>query len=211
MSHSKDISVLSLMIRDEVTKAQLNSWIEGTSEMPKRYFIMNAFDETVAFLGLILGAYFGNFLSPRIVLVSLVNSGIAMSISSFVVALLIEGAEATRILDLIKHKVSVGRGSLLNMLERFNRRYVIKTALANGFSALIATLLISSPYFMALMGLLSILAAFYTSIIVIIILLFVLGFLLGRIAKKRELLYCFSTIVAGTLTGLICMLLGFVE
>lgn len=211
MSHSKDISVLSLMIRDEVTKAQLNSWIEGTSEMPKRYFIMNAFDETVAFLGLILGAYFGNFLSPRIVLVSLVNSGIAMSISSFVVALLIEGAEATRILDLIKHKVSVGRVSLLNMLERFNRRYVIKTALANGFSALIATLLISSPYFMALMGLLSILAAFYTSIIVIIILLFVLGFLLGRIAKKRELLYCFSTIVAGTLTGLICMLLGFVE
>lgn len=67
--------ILSLMIKDEVAKAQFNSWIEGTSEMPKRYFIMNAFDETVAFLGLILGAYFGDFLSPKIIIISLVNAG----------------------------------------------------------------------------------------------------------------------------------------
>ncbi|MCS7364436.1 MAG: hypothetical protein NDF54_03240 [archaeon GB-1867-035] len=211
MKDNRDLSILGLMIKDEVAKAQLNSWVESTGEMPKRYFIMNAFDETVAFLGLILGAYFGDFLSPKIVIISLVNAGVAMSISSFIVALLIEGAEATRIIDLIKYKVAVKRASFLARLERYNRRYIFKTAMANGSAALISAFLISLPYAMALGNIFSVLAAFYFSIIVIIILLFVLGFLLGRIAKRRELLYCFSTIIAGTLTGIICMLLGFIE
>lgn len=53
----EDVSTLLLMIRDDVVKVAVGGWIEDSREMPKRYFIVNCFDESVAFLGLILGSF----------------------------------------------------------------------------------------------------------------------------------------------------------
>ncbi|MEM0084063.1 MAG: hypothetical protein QW743_01010 [Candidatus Methanomethylicia archaeon] len=50
--------------------------------------------------------------------------------------------------------------------------------------------------------------AFYISLIVVVFLLLILGFMLGRIAKRRSMVYCLLTMSSGVLTGFISMLLG---
>ncbi|MEM3615724.1 MAG: hypothetical protein QXX09_03640, partial [Candidatus Methanomethylicia archaeon] len=183
----EDVLSLVLTVRDEVVKIAVNGWVEDSREMPKRYFVMNCFDETVAFLGLILGAFFAGFLSPKIVLASLVNAGFAMAVSSFTVAFLVEGAEAARILELVKSRLSGGLAStFIVRLRRFNRGHVFRSAFANGFSALISTMLTSLPYLLSLYGFSTVVDAFYLSIIIVTILLLILGFLLGRIAGGRS-------------------------
>lgn len=203
----EDVSTLLLMVRDELVKVTVGGWIEDSREIPKRYFIMNCFDETVAFLGLILGSFYGGFLIPRIIFISLLNAGFAMAISSFTVALLVESAEVDRLLEFVSGRLGSG-GMFMIRLRSFCWGHVFKSAFANGASAFLSTALIGLPYLFALLNVFSAFDAFYISLIVVIVLLLVLGFMLGRIAKRRSMVYCLLTMSSGVLTGFISMLLG---
>lgn len=94
-------------------------------------------------------------------------------------------------------------------LRNFCKRHVFKSAFSNGASALLSTALIGLPYLFALLNVFSAFDAFYISLIIVIILLLVLGFMLGRIAKRRSIMYCLLTISSGVLTGFISMILGY--
>jgi len=205
------VSIIGVSIRDQVIRSQLSSWIAGIRDVPKRYFIVNAFDEAVAFLGLILGAYFGGFLSAKILLTSIVNAGIAMCVSGFTAAILIEEAELARILEPLRPKLVYLRGDVLRRIERLGRSHIFKSGLASGLAALISSLLVSLPYLISVEGLISVNDAFSFSIIIVVILLFILGMVLGKTAGNRELRYCLATVMAGLVTGFLCMLLGFIE
>ncbi len=212
MSNLSDLtSIINLTIKDHNLKLQLNNWIASMRDVPKRYFIVNAFDEIVAFLGLILGIYFGGFLSARILLTSIVNAGIAMCISGFTAAFLTEEAEVARILDNVKPKLIVFKTTLLRRIEYTCRIHILKSGIASGFAALLSSFLVAFPYLLAIENIISIIDAFTSSIIIVIVLLFILGLILGRIARGRELKYCLVTTMAGLATGFLCMLLSFIE
>lgn len=81
-------------------------------------------------------------------------------------------------------------------------------ALVDGGSPILTALVSLSPFFLEINGLLPIQSAYFGSLVVTLITLFLLGIYLGKTAKENALLYGIQTFIAGIATVVIVLLIG---
>jgi len=179
-----------------------------SAEYPRRYAVMNAFDGVITILGIILGSKLLGSAEAGQIVAAGVGALIAMGVS---------GASGTYITEMAEQerKIKELQDAMLTNLEgtilvKAHREAAIISALVDSAAAIFAGLLAISPYFLTVAGYLSGVIAFYTSLIVSLSLLFVLGVFLGKVASQNLLFSGLKALSIGCLTLLVLLLLNLI-
>ncbi len=174
-------------------------------DIARRYFVMNSFDGTLVVLGVIVAMYFSGINDARIVIISCLGASIAMAVSGIWSAYAAERAERTKsLIELERHLL---RDLSETKVSKEMERIAILVALVNGFSPLLVSLVLISPFFISHLGLLPIGFAFYLSIILVIVVLFLIGVFVGIIGKEDIVKSGSKMVMAGIVVGIIMYLL----
>ncbi len=176
-----------------------------TSEIARRYFVMNAFDGVLTIIGVLMGNLVAGVDDPQIVISTGMATCIAMGISGLWGAYLTEAAERKRDLDQLSrhtltdlHDTRIGRAA---------RVATVIVALVDGLSPFLAASVVLLPFF-ALGSFPAITWVYYTSLGMALLTLFGLGLFLGYISRGNLILYGVKTVVAGAIAIAISFLLG---
>ena len=179
-----------------------------SAEYPRRYAVMNAFDGVITILGIILGSKLLGSAEAGQIVAAGVGALIAMGVS---------GASGTYITEMAEQerKIKELQDAMLTNLEgtilvKAHREAAIISALVDSAAAIFAGLLAISPYLLTVAGYLSGVIAFYTSLIVSLSLLFVLGVFLGKVASQNLLFSGLKALSIGCLTLLVLLLLNLI-
>jgi predicted membrane protein (TIGR00267 family) len=174
-------------------------------EIARRYLAMNAFDGALTMLGLVLGGLLTiNPLNPQpgfaAILLAAMGTSIAMAISGFSGSYLAESAERDREVE------DLGRAMLTDMSDsmyaKAGRTTSVVVAIVDGSSPAIAAFIVIIPLLFVPAGYLDYHFAFYVSIGICMVLLFLLGLFLGAVSKKNIWSYGAKTLFAGIITAL---------
>ena len=172
--------------------------------MARRYFVMNSFDGCLTVMGIVMAFFIVGSDDPRSVIISTIGAAVAMGVSGLWGTYSIEKAERIRdIGDLEKHLMR----SLKNSKQRKKvNELSIVLAIINGLSPVVVSLLIIIPFIFV-----SLPQAYYVSLGIIGVSLFMLGIFVGRIAKENIIISGIKMILAGFLVGFIVIALEFVN
>ena len=179
-----------------------------SAEYPRRYAVMNAFDGVITILGIILGSkLLGSAEAGQIVAAS-VGALIAMGVSGASGTYMTEMAEQER-------KIKELQDAMLTNLEgtilvKAHREAALISALVDSAAAIFAGLLAVAPYFLTVAGYIPDVAAFYSSLIISLSLLFTLGVFLGKVAGRSLLFSGLKALGIGCLTLFFLLLLNLI-
>jgi len=180
--------------------------ISGVSEISRRYFVMNSFDGIMVMLGIIIGSYVTGAVNPRVVVGAGVGAGVAMGISGFSGAYLTERAERLRRLrKLRKAMLSDLRQSMQDDASKAASLWV---AFVDGASPALSALVCMSPFILVLVGLIPIEVAFFTSVGLMMVALFVLGIFLGKVSGGNIVFWGLKMVAVGLAAALVVAFLG---
>jgi predicted membrane protein (TIGR00267 family) len=177
-------------------------------EIARRYLAMNAFDGALTMLGLILGGLLTiNPSNPSpgftAILLAALGTSMAMAISGFSGSYLAESAERDREVE------DLGRAMLTDMSDsmyaKAGRTTSIVVAIVDGASPAIAAFIIIIPLLFVPAGYLDYHFAFYVSIAICMLLLFMLGLFMGTVSKKNMWAYGAKTLLAGIITAILML------
>ena len=179
-----------------------------SAEYPRRYAVMNAFDGVITILGIILGSKLLGSAEAGQIVAAGVGALIAMGVS---------GASGTYITEMAEQerKIKELQDAMLTNLEgtilvKAHREAAVISALVDSAAAIFAGLLAIAPYFLTVSGYLSEMIAFYSSLIISLSLLFILGVFLGRVASRSLLFSGLKALGIGCLTLLFLLLLNLI-
>ena len=198
---SSDSSNLLMLLEEKRDNFKHYLKISGIGEIARRYFIMNAFDGAVTMLGILIGAYVGGAVSPRIILSAGLGAGIAMGVSGFFGAYLAEEAERSRRIRSLEKALHIDLDDTL--IGRAATFAAVMAALIDALSPMLAALISISPFILSFMGILDPWLSYMISIGLILTLLLILGIFLGKVSGENTLYYALATTSAGLVTGLI--------
>lgn len=182
--------------------------ISRTQNIVRRYFVVNGFDGALTMLGLIIGFLVSSHTDLTVIINACLGAAIALAISGLSSAYISESAERQRALAKLEdamisdlqesaHGQAVGWMSFL-------------IALVNGSAPLVISLLILTPLWLANAGIKLPIYPLYAAIIVALLLIFLLGVFLGRIAGISWLRSGIQTVLVAVATaGLIYLFTGF--
>jgi predicted membrane protein (TIGR00267 family) len=178
--------------------------ISHSGAITRRYFATNAFDGTLTIIGLILGSYFALVLNPIIVVRAGIGACIAMMFSGFAGTYFAERLiQHEQLLELEKAMLRKLDKTLPKTASHFA---IISAALVDGVAPLITGLLCLIPIIAATFGLvvwnLAVLMATVTGLIV----LFFLGFYIGRVAGMNPWTQGIQTFITGMGTAIAIIL-----
>lgn len=196
-----DSSNLLMLLEEKRDNFKHYLKISGIGEIARRYFIMNAFDGAVTMLGILIGAYVGGAVSPRIILSAGLGAGIAMGVSGFFGAYLAEEAERSRRIRSLEKALHIDLDDTL--IGRAATFAAVMAALIDALSPMLAALISISPFILSFMGILDPWLSYMISIGLILTLLLILGIFLGKVSGENTLYYALATTSAGLVTGLI--------
>lgn len=174
-------------------------------EIARRYLAMNAFDGVLPVLGIIMGGLASlSFQGPVTIfetsLLAIFATTFSMLISGITSSYLTEGAERRRDIQELEQSMLSDLGQ--SGFARATRTTVWVVSLINGLSPFVAGLFTASPLFLVFFGL-SIEIAFIASVIMAMLLLFLLGFFLGKVSRSNVLVYGFKTLSAGIIVMIV--------
>jgi predicted membrane protein (TIGR00267 family) len=174
-------------------------------EITRRYFILNGFDGGLTVLGIILGSYAANVRNAVAILGAGLGASIAMGLSGLFAAYMTEKAESSRRLQKLER-------AMLSDLEdtviaEASRRQILRAAAIDGISPVATTIFSLMPYALAVVGVVSLDAAFTAALAVNLLTLASLGAYLGRISGKSVFYYAGLTVVLGLIVALITILI----
>ena len=153
------------------------------NEIARRYFVINSFDGVMIVLSLLLSFFFTEQADARFILIACLSASFATMLSGIFGAYFSESAERTgRLRELEK---SMLRSLKNSEQERRARIASVYIALVDGLSPLLLSLVALSPMFACIYLSFSCSLALRASIALCFVLIFALGFLLGRIAKRN--------------------------
>jgi len=192
-------------IPEFLEEIQTYNQIVGISEIARRYFAMNAFDGVLTTIGVLVGNYLAGVRDLSIPIQIGIATSIAMGISGLWGAYLTESAERQRELtDLEKislidqSETSIGRAS---------RFAVIVVSVVDGLAPALAAFIVLIPLFLG-PWINNPILSYGLAGGIALLLLFVLGFFLGKVSEKSLIGYGFKTLLAGILAIAINFLLG---
>ena len=174
------------------------------NDIIRRYIVMNSFDGVLTILGIVIAMLVAGALEPRIVIISAVGVIIATGVSGIWGGYSAEKAERKRTMKTLeKHLL---RNLSKTRIESEYRKISLIMGLANGLSSSIVSFILIIPFFLAQLNLIGKTEAYFTSIGLIIISLFVLGYFVGEIAKEHKIKQGILMVGAGAVVGIIIYL-----
>lgn len=171
------------------------------SEIMRRAFVNNSFDGALTMLGVLLGSFIVQISDPLIVVKLGLATAIAVGISGLAGALFAESAERRR--QLKEMEKALHRSLKETTYEKAHDYAIVFTALVDGFSPFLTSLVILLPFF--LLSPAEINLAYQASIVISMATFFLIGAFLGKVSGD-------SMVITGAklvLAGLVCMLLVF--
>ena len=170
------------------------------NEIVRRYIIINSFDGTLTVLGIILAEFIIGTRDPKIIILPIIGAGIAMCISGIWGAYFAELAESKRYLEnLEKHLIRDLDGT---KIDKKMKKETLLVALVDGFSPLLVSLVLISPFIFFNKY------SYYISFLISIVVLFILGFFVGSIARENKILYGVKMLASGVFIAFIFYILA---
>ena len=192
-----------------VTKKAIKRWkkyskISGVGSITRRYFVMNAFDGALTMLGVVIGAFISGVIDqPSVIISAGVAGSIAMGASGM------SGAYMTEKAERIKKIKKLERAMLSKMedgLHKKSHRFAsVFAAIVDGVSPAFAAMIVISPFFFANFNVISSDIAFFSSVIITLVVLTLLGIYLAKISDESMIKYGFQMLLVGLLTAFLCI------
>jgi len=171
----------------------------------RRYFVVNGFDGALTMLGLIIGFLVSDTVELTIIINICLGAAIALGMSGLSSAYVSEIAERKRALAQLEEAL------ITDMQESSHgeaaRRVPLLVALVNGGAPLLISLLVLAPLWLAAAGVSLPLPPLYAAICVALLLLFLLGVFLGRVAGISWLRSGLQTLLLAVTTAVLIYLL----
>ncbi|MBW2997136.1 VIT1/CCC1 transporter family protein [Candidatus Woesearchaeota archaeon] len=175
-------------------------------EIVRRYIIINSFDGALTILGIVVAVFMSGIKDPKLIIIPSIGASIAMCVSGIWGSYAAERAE-------IKKKIRVIEAHLIKDLSgtEFSRQrekmaWII--GVVDGIIPLILAFILIFPFFFVPAGYISIQAAYYLSLALVAVNLFVLGAFAGKIAKESMIKQGVIMLLAGVVIGLIFIVLA---
>jgi len=186
------------------------SWFKEAMSLPetgpalRRYFVNTMFDSTFAVLGIIIGSALTADADSGLVIATIITSCVALAISTGSSVYEGETLEQSRRMD------EIGR-AMLRPVEETNLGKASKAsaaiiALSNSLAPLMSGAIIVSPF--VLLGDETILVAAEVAIVLAIILLFITGFIMGKISERNPWLKGMRMALVGVAAFFVCYMIG---
>lgn len=173
--------------------------ITRTHDIMRRYFVVNGFDGALTTLGLIIGFLISTPASLTVMINACLGAAIALGMSGISSAYVSETAERRRALgELEAAMVTDLEGSAHGEAAR---QVPLLIALVNGSAPLLFSLLILVPLWLAHAGIHLPLPPLYLAVAIALLLIFLLGVFLGRIAGISWLRSGSQTLLVALLTA----------
>lgn len=173
--------------------------ITRTHDIVRRYFVVNGFDGALTMLGLIIGFLVSESADLTVIINACLGAAIALGMSGMCSAYVSEAAERKRALGKLEEAmISDLQESAHGEAARWVPLFI---AIVNGSAPLIISLLILMPLWLANAGILLPLSPLYVAIIVALLLIFLFGVFLGRIADISWLRSGIQTLLVAVLTA----------
>jgi len=173
--------------------------ITRTRDIVRRYFVVNGFDGALTMLGLIIGFLVSTPANLSVIINVCLGAAIALGMSGLSSAYISESAERKRALGKLE------RAMISDLQESAHgdaTRWVpLLIALVNGLAPLIISLLILLPLWLSLAGVALPVPPLYAAIFVALLLVFLLGIFLGRIAGVSWLRSGIQTLLVALVTA----------
>ena len=173
----------------------------------RRYLVINGFDGSIVTLGLIFGFFLAGLEDTRIIVSAGLGAAIAMCISGFSGVYLSEKAEKEKELKDIETAMVKKLGN--TKIGEALRLAPLITALVDGLSPFIFSLIILLPFLLSGLFAAPIKILYYTSFALCALCLFVLGMFMGKTAKNNVWLYGVKTLAIGLITAAILIIFDF--
>ncbi len=175
--------------------------ITRTNHILRRYFVVNGFDGALTMLGLIIGFLVSTPADLSLIINACLGAAIALGVSGVSSAYVSESAERKRALGKLE-------GAMISNLQdsahgKAARLVPILIALVNGSAPLIISLLILVPLWLSNAGISLPLPPLYAAIIIALLLVFLLGVFLGRIAGISWMRSGIQTMLVAIMTAVL--------
>jgi predicted membrane protein (TIGR00267 family) len=173
--------------------------LSNSGEIVRRYFVVNGFDGALTMLGLMVGFLFSAHGDLTVVINVCSAAAIALGMSGLSSAYLSESAER-------QHALSKLEDAMIRDLQDSAHGKAAKltpmlVAAVNGLAPLLISLLILSPLWLSSAGVWLPLPAIICAIIIAMLLIFLLGVFLGRIAGISWLRSGIETLLLAAVTA----------
>jgi predicted membrane protein (TIGR00267 family) len=171
----------------------------------RRYFVVNGFDGALTMLGVILGFVTTDRVPLSVVIGACMGAAIALGVSGVSSAYLSETAERQRALSDLEEAMAK---SLQDSAHAQAARWVpLLIALVNGAAPLLISLMIITPLWLARAGIPLPLQALHAALVVALLIIFLLGVFIGRVAGNSLWRSGLQTLLVALVTvGLILLL-----
>ena len=179
--------------------------ISNSHDIMRRYFVVNGFDGALTMLGIIMGFAVTAPIDFTVVISACLGAAVALGVSGVSSAYISEAAERKRELAKLEGAMVT---DLQNSAHGQAARWVpMLVALVNGLAPLIISMLIILPLWLVKSGTILPVSPLVAAIGIALIIIFLLGVYLGRIAGISWIRSGLQTIViAGVTIGLIYLL-----
>ncbi|RLG47728.1 MAG: hypothetical protein DRN90_04540 [Thermoproteota archaeon] len=171
----------------------------------RRYFGANAFDGAMTTLGILIGAYVTGSLDPSLIVGITISTSIALGTSGIFAVYLIESAERQKSLEELESAVLVDLQDTL--LAKASRFVSSLTALVDGIAPVLIALIGISPFLICLKKPYPVEYAAISSLIIIFMTLFALGYMIGAGNLKQRSIYGIKMLIAGIIATFLSILL----
>lgn len=195
--------MLTNIIKEHKKKLKYYDEITGMSEIIRRSFVNNSFDGALTMLGVLLGSYITDIIDPTHVIKLGLATSIAVGISGLTGAMFAESAERKR--QLREMEEALHRKLDNTEFKKAHDSASILTALVDGISPLIASILILMPFFFITPEKVEL--AYYTSIGLSLVVFFFIGAFLGKVSKESILFTGAKLVMAGIACMIIILML----
>jgi predicted membrane protein (TIGR00267 family) len=179
--------------------------ITRSSDILRRYFVVNGFDGALTMLGLIIGFLVSDAGDLAVIINVCLGAAIALGMSGLSSAYVSEAAERRRALGKLEQAMITDLRDSAH--GEAARGVPLLIALVNGMAPLIISILILVPLFLDRAGLSLPLHPLYAAIAVALLVIFLLGVFLGRISGVSWLRSGIQTLLVAILTVTLIYLL----
>lgn len=187
-----------------LNKAKFLLDITSTHDIVRRYFVVNGFDGALTMLGLIIGFLVSSPENLSIIINVCLGAAIALGMSGLSSAYISEYAERRRALSKLQQAM------ISDMKESAHREashwVPLVIAMVNGLAPLIISLVILIPLWLSIAGFALPIPPLYAAIIIALMLIFLLGVFLGRIAGISWIISGMQTMVVAVVTVILIYL-----
>lgn len=186
------------------SQAKLQLRITGTDDIVRRYFVVNGFDGALTMLGLIIGFLVSTPADLSVMINACLGAAIALGMSGVSSAYVSESAERRRALDKLEEAMV---SDLQDSTHGDAARWMpLLIALVNGSAPLVISLLIVTPLWLSNAGVTLPVSPLYAAIIVALLLIFLLGVFIGRIAGVSWVRSGIQTLLVAVATAVLIYL-----